>query len=116
MADDFTPRYVGDLTPLSHTFTDHSGTPFDLTGVSASGITFKLRSRSNYTVTVGAGTWTIPPATITTGVAVYTPSATDVATNGIFATEGWFDLQAGVPFPSGFQHFDMKEIQMVVPL
>ncbi len=43
MTDDYSPRYVGDLShPLEHTFVDGNGKPHDLSGVNAANMTFVL--------------------------------------------------------------------------
>ncbi len=46
MTDDYSPRYVGDLShPLEHTFVDGNGKPHDLSGVdvNAAGL-FKIQA------------------------------------------------------------------------
>ncbi len=41
--EDFSPRWTGDTSrALSHTFTDHSGVVFSLTGVNATNMTFHM--------------------------------------------------------------------------
>lgn len=112
LIDDYSPHYVGDLSqPFTHQFVDHSSAPFDLSSVVAANMTFVLFCPDTGIRKVGLGTWAIPPATATQGIAVYSWAAPDVADAGIW------QIQAGVPFVVGNpQHFDIKEIQFLLPL
>lgn len=102
--DDFSPRYVGDLQPLTHYFTDHAGTAFDLTGVNAANMVLKLYNPSSATTKTGAGSWTITNAV--GGVARYNMAAADVNTAGLW------QMQVTIPFPTGIQHMDIREIEI----
>jgi hypothetical protein len=108
--EDYSPRYTGDTRPLAHTFTDHLGKVFPLTGVNATGMTLRMRNRVTHTMKTGKGTWFIDPAQTANGVAIYTWHADDVSEAG-----DW-EIQAGVPFPEGFQHMDVRMIEFITPL
>ncbi len=109
MADDYSPRWVGDLShPLQHTFVDGAGLPHDLTGVVAANMTFVLVSVTSGTRKVGLGTWTITDAP--NGVAVYHWNVADVNTAGLW------QIQASVPFADGTFHFSIKELVFLQPL
>ena len=115
MADDYSPRWVGDIShPLEHTFVDGLGKPHDLSGVVAANMTFVMKDAESSTRKVGAGTWTIGPLNpqdpAPTGKAVYHWNAADVNAAGLW------QIQAGVPFPDGFLHFEIKEILFKLPL
>jgi hypothetical protein len=111
LTDDYSPHYVGDLSqPFEHQFVDHSGAPFDLTAVVAANMTLILFCPDTAQRKIGGGTWAIPTITQTQGIAVYSWGAADVADGGIF------QMQAGVPFSAGMQHFDIKEIEFIQPL
>ncbi len=56
MTDDYSPRYVGDLShPLEHTFVDGNGKPHDLSGVNAANMTFVLVNADSGVRKVGMG-------------------------------------------------------------
>lgn len=85
MADDFTPRYVGDTgNPLTVTFADGLGKVYDLTNLTAADFSFKLVPvEGGTTINCTGGTWTIQsPASA--GVAQYPWQPADVATAGLF--------------------------------
>lgn len=106
--DNFSPRYVGNVQPLTHFFTDHSGTAFSLAGVNAANIVLKLKNPSTNTTKTGAGSWTITDAAA--GKATYSVATADVNTSGIW------EMQVYVPFPTGGQHFDIREIEIRTPI
>lgn len=113
MGDDYSPRFVGDLAkPLQHTFVDGSGKAFDLTGVVAANMTFKMHNQGSGTTKTGIGSWTIADQSIPAnlGLASYHWNAADVADADVW------QIQAGVPFTDGMQHFAIKEIEFIVPL
>jgi hypothetical protein len=110
-ADDYSPRYVGDQSkPLGHTFVDASGKAFDLTGVVAANMTFKMHNANSGVSKTGLGSWTIAAPDAPNGLAYYHWNAADVADADLW------QIQAGVPFSDGMQHFQIKEIQFIVPL
>jgi hypothetical protein len=82
MADDYTPRFVGDLAnPLKVTFQDGLGGVYDLTNLVAADFSMKLVPVEGGTTLVCAGTWAVnSPATA--GVAQYPWQTADVATAG----------------------------------
>jgi hypothetical protein len=107
LTNQYTPRYVGDLSkPLTHQFTDLVGVPYSLAGVVAANMTFKMAQGG--TTKVGGGTWTIDDAI--NGIASYHWVANDVKDAGL-----WL-IQAGVPFTDGMQHFSMAELEFILPL
>ena len=82
MADDYTPRFVGDLAnPLKVTFADGLGGVYDLTNLVAADFSMKLIPVEGGTTINCAGTWAVnsPP---TAGVAQYPWQTADVATAG----------------------------------
>jgi hypothetical protein len=80
MADDYTPRYVGDLAnPLMVTFADGLNKVYDLTNLAPSDFSMKLVPVEGGTTINCTGTWAVnSPATA--GVAQYPWQAADVAT------------------------------------
>ena len=84
MADDYTPRYVGDLAnPLTVTFQDGLGAIYDLTNLTAADFSLKLVPVEGGTTIICVGTWVIKtPATA--GIAQYPWQAADVATAGLY--------------------------------
>lgn len=115
MSDDYSPRWVGDLShPLQHTFVDGAGTPHDLTGVVAANMTLVLVDVDSGARKVGQGTWTLGPLDPTdpspAGKAVYHWNSADVNTAGLF------QIQASVPFQDGTLHFSIKELVFKQPL
>lgn len=84
MADDYTPRYVGDTgNPLTITFKDGLGNIYDLTNLTAADFSLKLVPVEGGTTINCAGTWTIQSPGIN-GVAQYPWQPADVATAGLF--------------------------------
>ncbi len=115
MTDDYSPRFVGDLShPLEHTFVDGNGKPHDLSGVNAANMTFVLVNADNGVRKVGLGNWAIGPLDpgdpAPAGKAVYHWNAADVNAAGLFK------IQAGVPFVDGVLHFEIKELLFKTPL
>src|SRR5260221_10371015 len=107
--EDFSPRYVGDLSrPLSHTFTDHSGVVFSLAGVVAANMTFHMKNINTNVTKTGGGTWVIDDAP--NGVAHYPWVAGDVDTAGMWQHQG------GVAFSCGQLPFDVRAIRVQTPL
>jgi hypothetical protein len=82
MADDYTPRYVGDTAnPLIVTFADGLNKVYDLTLLGPSDFSMKLVPVEGGTTLVCTATWAIQsPATA--GVAQYPWQSADVATAG----------------------------------
>jgi hypothetical protein len=115
MSDDYSPRFVGDLShPLEHTFVDGSGKPHDLTGVVAANMTFVMVNADSGVRKVGLGSWTLGPLDLSDpapqGKAVYHWNAADVNAAGLWR------IQAGVPFSDGVLHFEVKELLFKQPL
>ncbi|SRR6266702_1386595 len=84
MADDYSPRFVGDLAnPLKVTFMDGLGAVYDLTGLSPGDFSMKLVPVDGGTTLICSGTWVInSPATA--GIAQYPWQTADVATAGLY--------------------------------
>lgn len=105
--DDFSPRYVGDLSrPLLVTFVDHEGNADPLTG--ATNLLLQLQNTANGAVTNGTGTWTITNAA--EGQATYAWAVADVAQAGTFL------LQVSAMMPDGPAHWDYKLLQILAAL
>lgn len=115
MVDDYSPRWVGDLShPLEHVFVDGQGKAHDLTGVIAANMTFVMKNKDTGVRKVGQGTWTLGPLDPSDpkpqGKAVYHWAANDVNEAGLV------DIQASVPFQDGTLHFSIKELLFKQPL
>lgn len=84
MADDYTPRYVGDTAnPLTVTFMDGLGAIYDLTNLVPADFSLKLVPVEGGTTINCSGTSVIktPP---TAGIAQYPWQTADVATAGLY--------------------------------
>jgi hypothetical protein len=92
MADDYTPRYVGDTAnPLTVTFQDGLNKVYDLTNLVPSDFSLKLVPVEGGTTINCTGTWTIQTPTLS-GVAQYPWQTADVATAGLY----WIRVKANV--------------------
>lgn len=80
------PRYTGFSTPFySKILQDDTGAVLDLTSVHTAFCSMLLVNESNPQITKGGtGTFTIPPATATSGIITYTYTLTDLNTPGFW--------------------------------
>ncbi len=108
MADDYTPRYVGDTSdPLLCSFTDHSGVAYAITG--ASNFVLKLKNQITGALITGSGTFQITDGP--GGKGTYTFASSDVA------VAGSYDLQVALQLNNGTtKHFDLRSLEILAPL
>lgn len=108
MADDYSPRYVGDTSdPLQCAFTDHSGAVYPITG--ATNFVMRFKNTASGTATTGTGTFTITDGP--GGKGTYTFGANDVAVAGIFEIQPSMTL-----FDGTVKHWDWRTLEFKSPL
>lgn len=105
MADDFSPRYVGDTADtLQCTFVDHGGAVYPILG--ATNLTMKLKNTSSGTVTTGSGTFNITDGA--GGKVEYIWAASDVANPGTYEVSVSMALDDG-----STKHFDWRLLEIL---
>lgn len=111
LVDDFSPRAVGDVSPLEYQFADHSNNVYNLTGLDTSDFVLKLRNTSSGATKTGKGSWAFVNAgDEAAGICWYTWHADDVKDAGVF------EMQVTVPLAAGPKPFEIKVIEFIAVL